>query len=131
MSKSSENQKRHEVYLDEATDAPNGGAKSSAEQPSNVVDRLLRVGESSETTGLDPVTKRHLAGVVRELGHLEFCADPVCEQLVTAVLKGDSESSRRSLPLEIVRMIAAALCEDITAKARLAAFWDKLKRSAT
>jgi hypothetical protein len=130
MSNSSDGRKSHYVYRDaEPMAAPDSVPKATAD-PLKAVEKLLQANDPVDMLGEEPQLLGRLQAVAQQWGHLEFCTEPVCEQLVQAVLGADSKEKRGFLSSGIIRMLAATLCEDLTARARLAAFWEKLKRKA-
>ena len=130
MSNSSDGRKHYHTYRDAEPSAPPDPAAPSSADPLNAVEKLLRANESGDVLAVEPQLLNRLQGVVQHWGHLDFCSEPVCEQLVQAVLGSDSREKQGFLNRGIIRIVAATLCEDLTARARLAAFWEKLKRKA-
>ena len=129
MSNSSDGRKQNYTYRD-VEPTPFDQAAPSPANPLKVVEKLLRANEPVDMLAAEPQLLNRLQAVAQQWGHLEFCTEPVCEQLVQAVLGADSQEKQGFLNSGIIRMVAATLCEDLTARARLAAFWEKLKRKA-
>lgn len=130
MSNSSDGRKSHYIYRDAEPVAASDSAPQTSADPLKAVEKLLQANDPVEMLGDEPQLLGRLQAVAQQWGHLEFCTEPVCEQLVLAVLGSDSKEKRGFPGSGIIRMVAATLCEDLTARARLAAFWEKLKRKA-
>jgi hypothetical protein len=130
MSNSSDGRKQNYTYRDADPTTSSEQATPSSADPLKAVEKLLRANEPADMLAAEPQLMNRLQSVARQWGHLEFCSEPVCEQLVHAVLGSDSREKQGLLNSGIIRMVAATLCEDLTARARLAAFWEKLKKKA-
>lgn len=130
MSNSSDDRKSQYIYRDAEPKAVSDTVPAMSADPLKAVEKLLQPNDPADILGDEPQLLGRLQAVAQKWGHLEFCTEPVCEQLVQAVLGPDSMEKRGFLNSGITRMVAATLCEDLTARARLAAFWEKLKRKA-
>ncbi len=130
MSNSDDGRKSYYLFR-HGEDVPVSPPKESASsEPMKLIDSLLRSSDSSDGFGgADAQTMARLLTVVQQWGHLDFCVDPVCEQLVAAILSPDADGGRSSVSTGVIRIVAATLNQDLTARSRLSAFWGKLKRT--
>jgi len=130
MAKSNSGHKQHDVYRDDEVAASSCGSVPPSSESLKLIEKLFSTSDATDAATLDPQTMSRLNLVVQEWGHLEFCSKPVCEQLVAAVLLGSSDDRKNLFTSDVVKMVAASLYEDITAKARLTCLWNKLKGNA-